>query len=79
MRRINWTAVFGILAVIGATACIIAGIVITWQQIGSLAMLKNSWWILIHEGERIAAIKVLVLDVVGAILYIFGRVAIQIA
>jgi hypothetical protein len=46
---------------------IIAGVVISWHYIGALSMLRDSFWIMVHEGHLGMALLVTLIELIGCV------------
>ena len=60
-------AVIMLMMLVIGIGLIVTSTVITWRYIGSLAMMRDSFWILIHEGHAGVAWGCAGLDVLGLI------------
>lgn len=56
-----------IIGVIGL-GLMITGIAITWHYIGALSMLRDSFWIMVHEGHLGMALLVTLIELIGGVL-----------
>jgi hypothetical protein len=66
MKRKADTVLAIIMGIIGL-GFIITGIAITWHYIGALSMLRDSFWIMVHEGHTGMALLVTLIELVGAV------------